>query len=161
MSDEQKFASSGNTAGDRGQAKAIGPYSDADASGGKVRANGGDAWSSNRSEVEQSNQIAGRDNKNDYEGESYAGGANFSAACNGFGSTKTCDQSNGGAVTQSSTATGGNGGSNNTAGWGGQSFFGSDASGGSVWANGGDAWLWSWLYVLQSNQIAGNDNTNG
>jgi hypothetical protein len=104
---------------------------------------------------------SGGDNSNDYEGESYVGGgSNYSALCNGFGSEKTCDQANSGIVTQSSTATGGSGGSWNTAGWGGQSF-GSDASGGRVWANGGDAWSWTWSYLLQSNQIAGRDNTNG
>jgi hypothetical protein len=60
-------------------------------------------------------------------------------------------------VSEPSTATGGAG---NKAGAGGQTF-GKDASGGSVWANGGNAWSWNWLYLLQANQIAGRGNTNG
>ena len=166
---------SNNAGGDGGQAEGAGGWGENDASGGYVRANGGDAYAGNGSDVDQSNQIAGRDNQNDYESEYVCekectepghGGGNFTAACNGFDSGNTCDQRNSATTTQGAAATGGNGGSHNTAGNGGQAkgaggHGDNDASGGDVKARGGNAWAGNWSEIGQSNQVAGRNNRNG
>ena len=159
-----------NTGGNGGLAIAIGPGAYADASGGDVDADGGDAYAGNSSDVDQSNQVGGNANENGYEyedgceGATAEGGENFAAACNAD-SENTCSQSNDADVFQNASATGGNGGSHNTGGDGGQAF----AVGGgepmlpaaTSTLDGGDAWAGNWSAIDQSNQVAGNNNDNG
>jgi hypothetical protein len=108
---------------------------------------GGNA--TNKAEVEQSNQIAGRDAEAD---DWSRGGENESAVCNSASSTNSCAQSNTSPVNQ--TATGGNGGTGGNDGA--TVTVGSDNDNGAgEGGRGGNAT--NKAEVEQSNQIAGRD----
>ena len=100
----------GTADGQGGVAIAAGDGSYAGAQGHDVSANGGDAKAVNYADVDQTNQISGRDSAND---SSTGGGSSDPFVCNGghnSGQSTTCNQQNSSTIEQNANADGEDGG---------------------------------------------------